>query len=300
MKHHSLDVYPIPKEKTPMYINEPWLIDKSKYELCTRDKNPEKQEDNIRVYVPLDLNKKAILRRLDTLITSYGEANWKNESNFEQEVMMLIEQIEIYDQIWYVRHMPKKGNHSKEAIELVEEFVACLEEIPDGGAETFPFEIIDELKEEYLGIEEKIYIVDFSEFEKKEEAIRKENDKMLIIFAESLEGLSDKTIRRHVFNAEVYLNDYLSSWEGVDYRKGTDFIRGFLGDFFIHKCMWSTPTSIKSTAASIKKFYKCMLERGEIERNDYKKLCDTIKAELSIWQEDCARFNNVDEPYVYF
>lgn len=28
MKHHDLDVYPIPREKTPMYINEPWLIDR--------------------------------------------------------------------------------------------------------------------------------------------------------------------------------------------------------------------------------------------------------------------------------
>lgn len=29
MKHHRLDPYPIPKDKTPLYISEPWLIDKS-------------------------------------------------------------------------------------------------------------------------------------------------------------------------------------------------------------------------------------------------------------------------------
>lgn len=29
MEHHKLDPYPIPKEKTPLCINEPWLIDKS-------------------------------------------------------------------------------------------------------------------------------------------------------------------------------------------------------------------------------------------------------------------------------
>lgn len=29
MEHHSLDPYPIPKDKKPLYINEPWLIDKS-------------------------------------------------------------------------------------------------------------------------------------------------------------------------------------------------------------------------------------------------------------------------------
>jgi hypothetical protein len=31
-----------------------------------------------------------------------------------------------------------------------ERFVAMLEEIPDGCAERFPFELIDELKEEFL------------------------------------------------------------------------------------------------------------------------------------------------------
>ena len=29
MEHHSLDPYPEPKDKSPLYINEPWLIDKS-------------------------------------------------------------------------------------------------------------------------------------------------------------------------------------------------------------------------------------------------------------------------------
>lgn len=29
MEHHTLDVYPIPKDKEPLYINEPWLIDRS-------------------------------------------------------------------------------------------------------------------------------------------------------------------------------------------------------------------------------------------------------------------------------
>ena len=71
------------------------------------------------------------------------------------DVDMLIFQIEIYDQVWYVRHMPEEGNHSLEAIELVKEFVAVLEDIPDGCAERFPFDTIDELKKEYLGWSEE-------------------------------------------------------------------------------------------------------------------------------------------------
>ncbi len=72
-------------------------------------KNPDEQDDNVRVYVPLDLNKEAILRRLHRVIYQYGEANEGNEVEFSKDVDMLINQIEIYDQIWYVRHMPEEG-----------------------------------------------------------------------------------------------------------------------------------------------------------------------------------------------
>lgn len=150
MGHHRLDPYPIPRGKAPLYINEPWLIDRSIFEYMTEEeREPERQKDNIRVYIPLDLNQEAILRRLDEIIFRYGEANERNESEFHAEVEMLISQIEIYDQIWYVRHMPQEGNHSREAIGLVKKFIERLEKIPDGCAEIFPFETIDILRTEY-------------------------------------------------------------------------------------------------------------------------------------------------------
>lgn len=46
--------------------------------------------------------------------------------------------------------MPKNDNHSIEGIELVKEFIACLEDIPDGCTEFFSFDVIDELRGEYL------------------------------------------------------------------------------------------------------------------------------------------------------
>ena len=150
LEHHDLDVYPFPKEKAPMFINEPWLIDDSDYERAWGHKEPEDAEDNIRVYIPLDLNKEAILRRLDRIIMRYQEANERNEIDFSVDVQRLLSQVEIYDQIWYVRHMLEDRRHSEEAVNVIREFVRKLEEIPDGCAETFPFELIDELKEEYL------------------------------------------------------------------------------------------------------------------------------------------------------
>ena len=115
--------------------------------------SPDEEKDNIRVYVPLDLNRKAILRRLEWLILRYGEADEANENHFNSDVERLVSQIEIYDQFWSVRHMPKEGEHSTEAVSLVREFVDKLLDIPDGGAELFPFGLVDELREEYLGEE---------------------------------------------------------------------------------------------------------------------------------------------------
>lgn len=111
---------------------------------------PDNAEDNIRIYIPMDLNKEAILRRLDAVINHYGEANERNEMDFSLDVQLIISQIEIYDQVWFARHMPHEGHHSSEAISLVKEFVARLKQIPDGCAECFPFEVINELKSEYL------------------------------------------------------------------------------------------------------------------------------------------------------
>lgn len=149
-QHHSLDPYPIPKEEHPLFINEPWLIDGSIVREIGQNNEPEAEIDNRRIYVPLDLNKSAILRRLSDTIRRYGEANERNELSFLFDVERLLAQVEIYDQIWYIRHTPTAGAHSSEAIELVQEFIKQLEGIPDGCAECFPFELIDRLKEEYL------------------------------------------------------------------------------------------------------------------------------------------------------
>lgn len=149
MTHHNLDINPIPKDKSPLYINEPFLIDQSL--LCDLPISQDGlQEDNIRVYIPLDINREAVLRRINMIIEKYGEANEQNEIAFQTDIEAIIAHIEIYDQIWYVRNMPSKGKHSLEAIKLANEVILLLKEIPDGCAELFPFETIDALEREYL------------------------------------------------------------------------------------------------------------------------------------------------------
>ena len=134
--------------------------------------------------------------------------------------------------------------------------------------------------------------------------IRKKNDEYLTLFEQDLvsEGLKESTIRRHLSNVDFYINNYLLYEEPLTMEYGTGQIDSFLGSFFIRKCMWSTPGNIKSTAASIKKFYKHMLNRGIVKKEDYEFLCSEIKTGMEIWQADCAAYNDPDEPnpFVFF
>lgn len=118
------------------------------------------EDDGFVISSKVKINPESILARLDSIIRHYGEATEENEFEFSSDVSELVSQIEIYDQAIINKYKSSetgelssylgKNDHSKEAIELVEEFVDVLRDIPDGCAELFPFDMIDELTEEYL------------------------------------------------------------------------------------------------------------------------------------------------------
>ena len=140
----------------------------------------------------------------------------------------------------------------------------------------------------------------YKEYEQKCDEIRMRNAAYLDEFREDLlnAGLKEKTVNRHCQNADFYINTYLLREEPLEMTCGTDsfMIDDFLGHFFIRKCMWSTPGTIKSTAASIKKFYSSMLKRGNIDESDYGELIETIKDNIDRWLKDCESHNDPDAP----
>ena len=145
--YHTLDTEPVPEKV--LYINKPDLADASiNYFGCGKQEE-EFQADHVRVYVSLDLSADAILRRLRFLVCRYKEANEENEFDFSVDVGRLVSQIEIYDQVWFAREGRTRAISDDSEIEK-HSIVAELEEIPDGCAELFPFELIDELRSEYL------------------------------------------------------------------------------------------------------------------------------------------------------
>lgn len=161
--HHKLDVHPIPEEV--FYVNEPGLAippffeTKAENGLALTGKTIScggiLPDDNVRVYVPMDLNADNILRQLNRLRASLGLPEESNEVSYSLGVAKIIAQLEIYDQIWVARdlaHAVRKENggvyHSQRGIALAKKIVATLSQL-EGNAECFPFDEIEELNADF-------------------------------------------------------------------------------------------------------------------------------------------------------
>ena len=160
--HHNLDIHPIPEKV--LYINELEIADTA----CYYDTKEQHQkalawktringgvlpDDNVRIYVPLDLNAQQILNRLQQIYRVMESPDDMNEMEFSYQVGKIISQLEIYDQVWVARDL---GNavkvaehlHSKNGIELAGKIINILLE-DEGCAESFPYDVVDELKVEF-------------------------------------------------------------------------------------------------------------------------------------------------------
>lgn len=154
MDEHQLSSQPLPRGEQPLYVNEPWIIDRTRepedVEDLAKFKQPEPEADNVRVYVPLDLNRRSILRRLADVIERNEPASEQNEFDFSWDVQLVLSQLTIYDQFHLAKSATTgKEKHSAEGIALAEAIVARLEQVRDAGAECFPFEEIAQLQEEF-------------------------------------------------------------------------------------------------------------------------------------------------------
>lgn len=142
----------------------------------------------------------------------------------------------------------------------------------------------------------------YERYEREASAIRKENKVHLKEFEDCLnaKGLSTRTIEKHLENVDFYINTYLLYEEANRIDAGCTMVDDFLGYFFIRKCMWSTPATIRQNAASLKKFYKCMLEKGHITKADFDCLQQEMKEGMPEWIEACEQYNNPSTPDPFF
>ena len=132
-------------------------------------------------------------------------------------------------------------------------------------------------------------MIDFEKFEKQCDEIREINAKYIEEFVDELskKGFVDKTIKRHYGNVDFYLNDFLLREDALTMENGCkdEYLSDFFGYFFIRKCMWSTPDTVKSTIASLKKFYR-------LSKEDYEEFTDTIRVNKEYLIDCCSEYND--------
>lgn len=117
-------------------------------------------------------------------------------------------------------------------------------------------------------------MIDFEKFEKQCDEIREINAKYIEEFVDELskKGFVDKTIKRHYENVDFYLNTYLLREDALTMENGCkdEYLSDFFGYFFIRKCMWSTPDTVKSTMASLKSFIDSCMNRIDYQKKTMK------------------------------
>lgn len=130
--------------------------------------------------------------------------------------------------------------------------------------------------------------------EKKIKENQTRNKKFIKEFEEWLKekSLSDKTIKKHISNVDIFINDYLNYYDVETAEEGINSVYSFLSGWFIEKSMWATPYTTKEEAASIKKFYAYMSEKGYVEKEDYKFLCEELKDSMDEILDTLEAFDN--------
>ncbi len=138
---------------------------------------------------------------------------------------------------------------------------------------------------------------DYEKFIAECDKIKKNNNKLLKGFEKWLKAskLKDKTINRHVDNVDFYINEFLLYEDAVEAKDGASDIGMFLGYWFIKKAMWSSSAQIKSNAASLKKFYTFLYEKGQIDKEDLDDLKERIKEDMPEW---IATMDRYDDPSI--
>ena len=141
---------------------------------------------------------------------------------------------------------------------------------------------------------------DYARYQRECKRIRQENGKLLDEFANWLaaKGSSETTVGRHCENIGFYLNDFLLYEDAESAEDGVLRVGMFLGYWFIRKAMWASQASIRSNAASLKKFYTFMLEKGKVNQQDLDDMKMEIKQEMPEWLATLARYDDpdIDDP----
>ena len=90
---------------------------------------------------------------------------------------------------------------------------------------------------------------------------------------------------------------YLWGCEEEHMEDGVARIDSFFMDYFIDQWPWASQTSIRQTAASIKKFYRSMLNHGKVTEKEYQLVEKTIQCRKERWLEELHRRDEEEDDF---
>lgn len=134
-------------------------------------------------------------------------------------------------------------------------------------------------------------------YELKLKENKKRNEEFLKIFESWLneQKLRQEIVIRHLNIIDFYINEYLNYYAVTKMEIGVKRVYSFLNDWIIKYCLWTTITTIKQHAASIKKFYQCMSEKGYVKPQDYESVCRVIKYHMHDFKKSLKKYGNYGE-----
>jgi len=112
-----------------------------------------------------------------------------------------------------------------------------------------------------------------------------ENEILLNLFERYLTGqnLVKKTIKKHCDNIDFYINTYLLHDSVEKPEDNLNSIDMYFDYFLPRKTLFGSVNDTKNQIASLKKFYKFLLELNRIHKNDYNEMLEMIKACKDSW-----------------
>lgn len=114
-------------------------------------------------------------------------------------------------------------------------------------------------------------------------------------------GLSDRMVKRHLFNIDFFINDGAIYYDLQTPDQAYRSIDYFLSMFFPRKAMWATPSNIKENGSSLKRFYTFLYELEEIDESALKyakgQIKEGLEEGLEYLEEEKKRWEKEDESW---
>ncbi len=135
--------------------------------------------------------------------------------------------------------------------------------------------------------------MDYETYEKECAKIKAQNQELLTAFRAYLEAsrLSQKTVKKHLYNIDFYINEFLLYEELQQPEEGVRKLNYFFGYWFIRKAMWASVNSIKENIASLKKFYAFLEREGRLDPDHYLDMLEEVKESRQEWIEGLIAYD---------